>query len=875
MTKEKHINPHGGDPITVARALGMNDQVEVALDFSVNVNPIGTPPALSILLARHDTEITRYPEPHANTAAARLAEVHGISSNAVIVGNGSTEVMSWIVQALKPGKAGWPAPTYAGYSEICAASGIPASSTYIMNPRDGFIIDPQKLAASDADMLFICNPNNPTGVLTESDAILALASDNPSKWIVADESFMDFVPEPKQRSLISPDIPTNLIVVKSLTKFFAIPGLRLGMACGHPSTIGRLRRVQLPWTVNGLAQSLAAHIYSDPEYIKSTRNATGKDRDYLIERIENINGYNALPAAANFILVELPATISVSKLQHELLEQGILIRSCQNFEGLGEQYCRLAVRPQEETDALVDAIASIEGTHVSSKPALTPAIMVVGTTSNAGKSVLAAGLCRYFARTGLSVAPFKAQNMSLNSFVTPEGGEMGRAQVVQAQAAGLPPHTDMNPVLLKPMGDAGSQVIVNGQPIGNFPARDYYEKKRDMKNAAHRAYDRLAGKHDLVVLEGAGSPTEINLMAEDFDNMAMAEHAGAKVILVADIDRGGVFATIYGTIQLLSPHYRKLMSGIIINKFRGDVTMLHSGIKQIEQLTGVPVLGVLPYIRNLKIDDEDSLGLDDRKQADDAILNITVIRLPRISNYTDFVAFENTDGVNVNYIDTVEGLGKPDLLIIPGTKNTRADMRFLRETGLADAILELNKAEIPLVGICGGYQLFGTDIADPTGVEGEAGTELGLSLLPISTVLEPRKQLAQVTGATTDTCPFAESGTPFHGYEIHTGITQSSEAGAPLVITEQGGSAVSIPCGALSDNGLIFGCYVHGFFDAPPVRTGLLNWLCERKGIEPLTWKSSDGMDSEFDRLVDLLDKHIDMNRIDRWSRSRARGVSP
>lgn len=495
----------------------------------------------------------------------------------------------------------------------------------------------------------------------------------------------------------------------------------------------------------------------------------------------------------------------------------------------------------------------------------TPAIMVVGTMSSSGKSVVAAALCRYFARRGYHPAPFKAQNMSLNSFVTREGGEMGRAQVVQAQAAGIEPHTDMNPVLLKPMGEAGCQVILNGRPIGNYPARTYYTMKSRMRTAARAAYDRLAVRHDLIILEGAGSPAEINLQAEDFVNMDMAEHAGASVLLVADIDRGGVFASIYGTVSLLPEKHRRLLAGIIINKFRGDKSLLDPGVRQIERLTGIPVLGILPYVTDLAIDDEDSLGLDARQPRAGSALDIAVIRLPRISNFTDFLPLEKTAGVRLRYVRQPRDLGAPDLIILPGTKNTRADLRFLSGGGWFKALKQAARRSIPVFGICGGYQMLGRRVADPAGIEGTRGTEPGLGLLPVTTVLEKEKQLAQVSGKTTSVLPFAAAGTPFKGYEIHAGRTAATgPIRRPLVITRRRAKAVRVPEGAMSHIGLVFGCYIHGLFDHDRLRMQLFDWLAQRKGIALNISPPRNTPGHEVDRLVTLFEKHVDMKYIDR-----------
>ncbi|MDD2706464.1 MAG: cobyric acid synthase [Verrucomicrobiae bacterium] len=505
----------------------------------------------------------------------------------------------------------------------------------------------------------------------------------------------------------------------------------------------------------------------------------------------------------------------------------------------------------------------------------TPALMVVGTMSHSGKSLAAAALCRYFARQGIRVAPFKAQNMALNSFVTREGGEMGRAQVTQARAAGVEPHTDMNPVLLKPIGNKESQIIVHGKPVGHRTARQYYRLKKRMQREAWRAYDRLAPQYELMVLEGAGSPAEINLLDKDFVNLSMAAHARAAVILVADIDRGGVFAGIFGTIMLLPEKYRRLIRGVVINKFRGDVSLLSPGIRQIERLTGIPVLGVLPFVKDLRLEEEDSLGLEDRgKKSGPAVLDLAVIRLPRMSNYTDFLALENTDGVRVRYVDGAEELERPDLVILPGTKDTRGDLRWLKTTGMAKAIQQRVAGRIPLIGICGGFQMLGRRVRDPSGEEGCPGVEQGLGVLPVDTVFAAGKELAQVEGKTTDDWPFGGARRNFSGYEIHMGRTWAlAKVRAPLGVLRRGGRSVRELAGVVSSDGLTFGCYVHGLFDATDLRHDLLRFLCCRKGVRTPKWKEQ-GEDEVFNRLADLLAKHLRMDRIERWLGRRSGGKS-
>ena len=446
--------------------------------------------------------------------------------------------------------------------------------------------------------------------------------------------------------------------------------------------------------------------------------------------------------------------------------------------------------------------------------------MVQGTMSGAGKSLLCTALCRIFAQDGYKVAPFKSQNMALNSFVTRAGLEMGRAQVVQAQAAGVEPDVRMNPILLKPSSDVGSQVIVNGEVRGDMPARAYFRQKKALIPEILRAYESLAQEYDILVIEGAGSPAEINLKADDIVNMGLAKLVDAPVLLVGDIDRGGVFAQLYGTVALLEADERARICGLIINKFRGDVEILRPGLAMLEEKTHLPVLGVVPYTR-ADIEDEDSLS--ERLQSSKAVkpLDAAVVRLPHISNFTDFMPLEQHPLLGVRYVQNVRELGSPDLIILPGTKNTIADLLWLRQCGLETAVQKLAKRGTPILGVCGGYQMLGRTLDDTLGSEsGQPQTLRGLALLPTDTVFTAEKHRAQVTA--TAAAPFV--GASLTGYEIHTG--QTAVQGTPFCT-----QADSTPEGCVQ--GAVFGTYLHGLFDSGELTEKLAAYLCRQKGLCP------------------------------------------
>lgn len=480
-------------------------------------------------------------------------------------------------------------------------------------------------------------------------------------------------------------------------------------------------------------------------------------------------------------------------------------------------------------------------------------IMVQGTMSGAGKSLLCAALCRIFAQDGYRVAPFKSQNMALNSFVTRDGLEMGRAQVVQAQAAGIEPDVRMNPILLKPSSDTGSQVIVNGEVRGQMKAADYFRHKKQLIPDILAAYESLAAEVDIIVIEGAGSPAEINLKADDIVNMGLAKLVDAPVLLTGDIDRGGVFAQLYGTVALLEPEERARIRGLIINKFRGDVEILRPGLSMLEEKTGLPILGVVPYLR-VDIEDEDSLS--ERLGIHDGVkpLRVVIVRLPHISNFTDFITLEQHSLLGVDYVDSARALGTPDLVILPGTKNTVEDLLWLRQSGLEAAIQHLAAKGTPVLGVCGGYQMLGLTLEDPTGSEsGRPQTLRGMDLLPAKTVFADQKRRTQ-TEAVVAAGPFA--GAHLTGYEIHTGRTEIE--GEALCTLADGRADGCV-------NGNVFGTYLHGLFDTGELTEKLTAWLCGRRGIDPAQAAlvpMEEYRQQQLDKLADGVRAALDMGAV-------------
>ena len=494
------------------------------------------------------------------------------------------------------------------------------------------------------------------------------------------------------------------------------------------------------------------------------------------------------------------------------------------------------------------------------------AIMVQGTMSNAGKSLLAAGLCRIFRQDGYRVAPFKAQNMALNSFITREGLEMGRAQVMQAECAGIEPSVRMNPILLKPTNDTGSQVIVNGEVLGNMDARTYFAYKKNLIPAVKEAFDSLAAENDIIVIEGAGSPAEINLKEDDcFVNMGMAKLAKAPVLLVGDIDRGGVFAQLIGTVELLDPDEQAMVKGLIINKFRGDKTILDPGIVMLEERAGIPVVGVAPYL-HIEVEDEDSLTERFDRTQEIGLIDIAVIRIPRISNFTDFNPFEKMPGVSLRYVDRVGDLKDPDMILLPGTKNTMEDLLWMRQNGLEAAVLKAAASGTVIFGICGGFQMLGETLSDPLGVEA-GGTIKGMGLLPMDTVFAGDKTRTRVSGTFANVKGVLEglNGTELEGYEIHMGVSDRKDGTDAL--TDIADTNVS-GGGRKADGaqfGNVYGSYVHSIFDKEQVADRIVEALGKKKGIDTSEMTGVDYQtfkESQYDILAAELRKHLDMEAI-------------
>lgn len=495
-------------------------------------------------------------------------------------------------------------------------------------------------------------------------------------------------------------------------------------------------------------------------------------------------------------------------------------------------------------------------------------VMFQGTSSHVGKSILTTAFCRILTQDGYNTAPFKAQNMALNSYVTRSGGEMGRSTVAQAEAAGVEPIVQMNPVLLKPTGNSCSQVILLGKSVGNYSASDYQNKySQQAWDSVKKSLDYMETHYDILVIEGAGSPAEVNLKKNDIVNMRIAKECQSPVFLIADIDRGGALASIVGTLELLDEEERKLVKGLVINKFRGDITLLEPALTFLEERTGIPVLGVIPYLDQLGIDDEDSVSLQDMPK--DSVMrdiHIAVIQTPKISNFTDFDAFTHEPDVNVRFVQQGDLIGNPDVIILPGSKNTTEDLLYLKHHGYADEIKELADRGTPVIGICGGYQMLGEKVCDPLHVESDKDEVTGLGLLPYITTMQGEKNTYQVE-FNCENLPFLDmnfSAENLKGYEIHMGETVLTGTAQSLFnIVRRSNAPVDLQDGFINDKHHVFGTYCHGVFDNDHLRRSVINALRKRKGLHPLDvkFKYREYKEAEFDRLAAIVRKHFDMKK--------------
>lgn len=962
--------PHGGYLNKLGEEAGVAP--ERILDFSASINPLGFPEWLRPLVSASLSSIVHYPDPHAESFLAAVARATGVEPARLVAGNGSTELIRALCRAFvasrgstarfdlprsKVARFGGPpssasgippslasvsgsprwmapgpgiartravvlAPSYRDYEDAAALAGM-GIDRVPLKEESGFRLfwDDLALHAGADALVFIGHPNNPTGLGIDPSELASFAAEHPDTLFAVDAAFAEFI-ESDIRNLMTRSINSpNVVVIASLTKILALPGLRIGYLVAAPDLAERIRAEIPPWSVNGLAQAVGARAMADRAFIERTRTYVAARRAELCAQLAALPELTVFPSDANFLLCRLDGPgASASVLRRALLHDDgearrIAIRDSSNFPGLDPRFFRVAVRSHEENAALVAALSRAFGIaldpvghhalgqHGESdrrrvaaaagsrapllRPRRVPALMIQGTSSNAGKSLVAAALCRILLQDGCRVAPFKSQNMSLNSFVTRDGGEMARAQVVQAQACRLDPDVRMNPILLKPIGANGSQVIVMGRPVGAMTVNEYIAYKPSAFAAAKKAYDDLAAEHDVVIIEGAGSPGEVNLKRHDIANMAMARHADAVVLLVGDIDRGGVFASFVGTMEVLDEEERSRIFGYIVNKFRGQADLLGPALEHMRAHTGREVLGVVPWLDRLHLPEEDSVGHKcgafDRFAGRDVIarssggasaadiaaagpgdgfsipfladstsrdfLDLALIDLPHIANLSDFDPFRVEPDVLLRVVRRADELGEPDAILVPGSRNVPGDLAELRAREFDTAIIRARERGCEIIGVCAGMQMLGRELRDPHALESFAPTVPGLGLLDLTTTFEPEKTLKRVAARHA-------SGAEIVGYEIHHGRTESAEA----VCIEADGA----PLGFSSADGRVWGTYVHGVFDADAFRRHLLDRLRSRRGLPPIERTTAYDLEPALDRLADAVRASVRLDAIKR-----------
>ena len=796
--------------------------VEKILDFSANINPCGPPPWLRSLLNRELELIIHYPDPEAKAFVEAISEHYRVPQEFIVPANGTTELLHLLPHIIPKGRVIIPVPSYVDYFAVFEKHGFDVTPLYLAEDRN-FAIDPDEISFTlkGKETVIFGNPANPVGTFLSQERVLALAQKHMDTLFIVDEAFLEFQ---RDHSSIGGQLE-NIITLNSLTKFYAVPGLRLGFGIFPSSYTKRVAALMPQWSVNTLAQKVGARALKDHEFGAMSRSRLEDLSKQMHDELQVIPALKVFPSKANYFLLKLIDGSSAELIGSKLSEENILIRCCDNYYGLDQSFFRVAIRGRKDNQVLLEALKRLLGTKQMpdrAKNNKVPSLMFQGTSSNAGKSILTAAFCRIFLQDGLRVAPFKSQNMSLNSFVTRDGMEMGRAQVVQAMAAKLDPDWRMNPILLKPNSDTGSQVIVNGRPIANMNVKEYHSYKATAWKSVTRSYDELAANYDCLVLEGAGSPGEINLKKHDIVNMKMAAYADSPVLLVGDIDRGGVYASFAGTMDVLEEWERTLISGFVVNKFRGDGSLLTEAHEFIAAHTGKHVLGVVPFITDLSVPQEDSVSMKDGfyqgRETTASQVEICLIDLPHISNFTDIDSLYYEPDVNIKIVRKSEEVSDPDAIIIPGSKNVAGDLHYLKQKGFYDCLTQQAVKGCIIVGICGGYQMLGKKMSDPHMIESSGDDMEGIGLINIDTMLNPEKTLQRKDGI------HLPSGLKVTGYEIHHGISERSEQ---PVLSFSDGSV----CGSSSLDGRVWGAYLHGIFDEDLFRRWFIDDLRQRKGL--------------------------------------------
>ncbi len=838
------------------------------IDASASINPLGPPDWLRQEVSRWLSAVRHYPDPDCRELVASITALSGCSVEQIVVGNGSSELLTWLPYVAAQSRWVVPVPSFGEYRRAPVLAGRALVEVPLSHAR-GFEVcwDQLENELTLPSVVMLGHPNNPTGTLLSAEGFENFRARHAECLFVVDEAFGDFVDD---FSTVWNPAAENLVVVRSFTKILAIPGLRLGYAMTAPRLAERWRERLPPWSVNLLAQRVGIRALANGPLGSHCRERVGALKRSLANELRKLSLLEIHESCANWLLIHLlPGAPSSADVTRRCLQRGVALRNCDDFPELGGCWLRISVRDDEGNRRIVEALEEVMGSasprdgskrtscqtgRRDPRDDRRRAIMLQGCSSDAGKSILATALCRCLRQDGHRVAPFKAQNMSNNSGVARDGGEIGRAQMLQAEACGVAPDTRMNPILLKPSSDRGAQVVVRGRSIGHYDALDFEATKRRCLTEALAAFDDLSTEYDVVVCEGAGSAGEMNLRAKDIVNMGFVSQRPMPVLLVGDIDRGGVYASFVGHMEVMSEADRSHVRGFLVNRFRGELSLLGDAHRWVQQHTGRPVLGVIPYLPGLALPDEDGLSLSSgpRRWGDpSAPLQIAAVAGPHVSNFTDLDALTGEEDVSVRLVERPEELGEVDAILLLGTKNTQSDLAHFRRTGLADALFRAHQRGTEIIGICGGLQMLGRWIEDGEGVEGSGSSVQGLGLLPITTSFAAEKTRRHIAGHQL------ESGLAVEGYEIHHGNTDL-RALRPLLVDADGAVL-----GAGLPERRVWGTYLHGLFDANEFRRRFLDDLRERKGLRRIgVSRHSSSLEPGLDGLAQAFRESVDLTAI-------------
>lgn len=828
---------------------------ETFLDYSVNTNAFWHPPALLGAVATSDA-IGRYPEADARSLTLRIGELCEINETQILTTAGAIEGLYLATRLFSGRRAAILAPSFADYHRACLAAGITVLSVPI------FPEQPDETAALEAlsgvDVVLLGNPNNPTGLLFPNlEKLIQKPELQGVSWII-DEAFIEFIEVPEQRSLLKKLAAyPNVILLRAFTKSWSIPGLRLGfLATSNAAWMRQLQAWQPPWPISGITEAWALlHLNktNQASMLASLKQLPEVRADFM-EQIRSLDSFLPLASHANFFLLQSDS-INALHLADTLAHQGVLVRTCRGFEHLEHsRYVRLAVRTPAENEEVFNALAKASAKKhrvrsLRKKPRMR-SISVLGTSSNSGKSWFTTALCAWVRRRGLRVAPFKAQNMSNNSAVAFDGGEIGRAQAAQAEACGLVPSVRMNPILLKPSGKSGSQLVRLGRAEGHIKAADYYKSIESLWPTVTESLAYWENQCDVLILEGAGSPVELNLMQRDLVNFRPVRHMDSRWLLVADIERGGVFGQAAGTWALTPAEDRARCMGLVVNKFRGDLALFSDAQKFFAPHFGAPFLGTLPYVQHLQPENEDSLSSEPTNATDGEPLHW--IRFPQTSNSQDTNPWQLDEGVRIEWTDDPITVAGARVIVLPGSKNTLADLRWLKETGLAAAILRACQHGAIVVGICGGFQMLGERVSDPAGLAGDPGEESGLSLLPLETWFTKTKEVRNIEAIF--------KGQRWNAYEIHMGKSRvTGPCESLLQVSDCNGPREE---GCRREN--VWGTYLHGLFESSHVRRELIR-AAKIKGHKLSLVSFREQRERLYNDMADMLDQHLNMEDIWRY----------